>query len=328
MSNNGLIDSDAWTKPKTQIITSTTTVNWLPGATHMSLLAIGGGGGGGSGRYDSTGTANGGSGGSGASLKYHRRMPFEFLRTLSIRMPIVVTIGAGGTGGTGTTVDLNPGSPGVAGGTTVVTFNTQWATTVYTNLNITNTLEARGGGRGLGGTTSAANSDASSNGPGQINGLTGGQATIGGGSSFPSHQGNSFGTNPFYWIAVNGGRSGGSKLTPSTLQVGASSIFYVNGFNSGTDSNFNGPSSVQFDAYLKRQVEAYREAPVMEELAWITTMPGGANGGGGTTGVGGNGGNGYWGSGGGGSGGTGGGASGSGGRGGNGVVVIWWEKLQ
>ena len=104
-------------------------------------------------------------------------------------------------------------------------------------------------------------------------------------------------------------------------------MFYVNGFNTGTDSNFNGPSSVQFDAYLRRQVNAYNEAPVMEELAWITTMPGGANGGGGTTGVGGNGGDGYWGSGGGGSGGTGGGASGSGGKGGNGVVVIWWEKL-
>lgn len=327
MSNNGLIDSDAWTRPKTEIITTSTNLYWLPGATHMSVLVIGGGGGGGSGRYDSVGTANGGSGGSGASLRYLRRMPYEFLQALSIRPPFAVTIGAGGNGGAGQTTDGNNGTSGSAGGLSEIYFRTVWATGTYSNNFTSNTLRAGGGGAGTFGGTGFANATASSNGHGHFNGHTGGQGS--GSAAHPGgHNSNSFGTNPFHFIGVNGGRSGGGKVAPGALTVGSSSVFYIDGYNSGSDSNVNGTDSAGFDGYLRRQVAAYPQAPALEELAWITTLPGGGTGAGGATGAGGIGGKGYWGSGGGGSGGTGAAASGAGGKGGDGVVVIWWEKLQ
>lgn len=329
MSNNGLIDSDAWSRPKTQIITTSTKVYWMPGATHVSSLIIGGGGGGGSGKYDSAAAANGGSGGSGGSLRYFRRMPYSFLQALFIRMPFEVTIGAGGTGGAGQTVSGNNGNSGVAGGLSKIVLNSQFATTVYSNLFISNTVVGNGGGKGTFGTATFANADASSNGSGQFNGLTGGQAANGGGVSLGnSHSSNSFGTNPFYFVGTSGGRSGGGKASPSHLPLGASSFFYADGFSTGTDANVDGTNASVFDSYLREQVEAYPVAPNLEEIAWITTMPGGGNGAGGTTGIGGAGGKGHWGSGGGGSGGTGASASGNGGDGGNGVVVFWWEKLQ
>lgn len=328
MSNNGLIDGDVWPKPIVQIITSSTMFSWMPGATHASFLVIGGGGGGGSGKFDGINAANGGSGGSGGSLRYMRRMPYEFINALRMRNEFTVTIGAGGTGGAGVTISGNNGNPGVAGGSSSIQFRTQWASGIYGNLFYTSGLTVNGGGKGTGGTSSFANADASSNGAGQLNGLTGGQGSATATVSMPGHSTNSFGTNPFHWIAVNGGQGAPGKGSTSYIPFGHSSVFYGTGGNTGQLNNVDGISSSVFAHYIERQVKNFKEAPVMEELAWITTTPGGSAGAGGTTGIGGNGGNGYWGSGGGGSGGTGALASGNGGKGGNGVVVIWWEKLQ
>lgn len=323
--NEGIFDSGSWPRARVEIIETTQNVPFVAGATHVSYLLIGGGGGGGSGRLDTTpGTANAGSGGSGAGLQYRRRMPLRLFQILKIQQGMTVTIGAGGAGGAARTT-TNNGAAGSGGGSSSIAFvfYDRGPTQVGTANNV---LNCSGGGAGAGGTTGFSNATATLSNSGQIQGITGGQ-----GSSFVQvggHSQNNFGTHPFHWIAVAGGSSGnGSGLNAMNWNHGLST-FYMNSLGGPTKAgNDNGPDAVmQAKPLWDFMLTNWKEAPTMEELAWLTAI-GGIGGNCASTGAGGNGGAGYRGSGGGGGAGSQNVSSGAGGTGGNGVAVFWWERL-
>ncbi len=323
--NEGIFDSGKWDRARVQIIESTQRVPVMAGATHVSFLLLGGGGGGGSGKLDTTpATANGGAGGSGAGLQYRRRMPLRLMQLFKM-LSFDVVIGAGGTAGAAQTSSPTNGNPGGTGGSSRIEF--QFLTRGPTqNGQNTVRLNVSGGGNGTGGTNSFANATATGNNSGQINGITGGQ-----GSSLSQqggHSGNSFGTNPWHWIAVSGGISGNGAGFNAQNQNPGLHTFYGAGYSSPTQAgNDNGPDAVSWAKPVWDFVLAdWKTAPTLEELAWLT-LSGGVGGNSSSSGAGGAGGKGYRGSGGGGGAGAHYTASGSGGAGGNGVAVFWWERL-
>ena len=323
--NEGIYDSGKWERARVQVIESTQRVPVMSGATHVSMLLIGGGGGGGSGKLDLTlATANSGAGGSGAGLQYRRRMPLRLMQLFKMTAFDVV-IGAGGTAGAAQTT-TNNGNPGGTGGSSRIQFEffSRGPTQVGTN---TVRLNVSGGGLGAGGTNGFANATATANNSGQINGITGGQ-----GSALAQqggHASNTFGTNPFHWIAVSGGLSGNGAGYNAQNQNPGFHTFYSSGYGSPTQAgNDNGPDAIMWAKPAWDFVLSdWKTAPTMEELAWLTTYSGGVGGNSASSGAGGAGGKGYRGSGGGGGAGAHYTASGAGGVGGNGVAVFWWERL-
>jgi len=324
--NNGIFDSGPWTQARVQVIEVSQRVPLLAGATHVSFLLLGGGGGGGSGRLDTAlGTANGGAGGSGGGLQYRRRMPLRLFNLLNMES-FSVTIGAGGTVVAAIPpTPTNNGIAGGAGGSSRMDFTTNFKGPIQTaahgmRLNVT------GGGAGAGGTTGIVNATATANSSGQINGITGGQGTTL--QSIGGHSTNSFGTNPFHWIAVSGGCGGNSagqnaanwNLNLQTFNNASLSAPALTGNETAPDCALRNKPIWDF------MLANWKEAPVMEELAWLT-VHGGANGNSGSSGSGGGGGKGFRGTGGGGGAGAHYTSSGAGGAGGNGVCVLWWERL-
>jgi len=323
--NEGIFDSGKWDRARVQVIEATQRVPVMAGATHVSMLLLGGGGGGGSGKLDLTlQTANAGAGGSGAGLQYRRRMPLRLMQLMKM-LAFDVVIGAGGTAGAAQTT-TNNGNPGGTGGSSRIEFQFLHRGPTQSGQN-TVRLNVSGGGLGAGGTASFANATATANNSGQINGITGGQ-----GSSLAQqggHSGNSFGTNPWHWIAVSGGISGnGAGFNAQNTNPGLHT-FYSSGLSSASQAgNDNGLDASNWAKPVWDFVLAdWKTAPVMEELAWLTTVSGGGGGNSASSGAGGAGGKGYRGSGGGGGAGAHSTASGAGGTGGNGVAVFWWERL-
>jgi hypothetical protein len=331
MSNEGIFDSDIWTRAKVEFVRSSRKVYWMPGATHCSYLVIGGGGGGGSGRYSSTANGGGGSGGSGAQLNYCRRFPRFLLSSAQIWEYFDVTIGAGGTGGAAVDVDNAVTNAGTTGGNSSVVLNLNIREGASQGVN-TGAFTAVGGGLGAGGSSSNVNATATANGYGALNGATGGQGSASGfGSQTTNHSGNSFGTNPFHGSMVGAGAGGNGKANTSQSWNVAWTKFYQSGSSTPTLANgTGGRDAYERAANIWNYVEAghFKEAPFLEDIWWFTGLPGGTAGtGGGTTVRGGRGGDGYLGTGGAGGSGSGAVGSGKGGDGGSGIVVFWWEKL-
>jgi len=324
--NNGIFDSGAWERARVQIIESTQRVPVMAGATHVSFLLLGGGGGGGSGKLDLTlATANAGAGGSGAGLQYRRRMPLRLMQLFKM-FAFDVVIGAGGTAGAAQTSSPTNGNPGGTGGSSRIEF--QFLDRGPTqNAQNSVRLNVSGGGLGAGGTNGFANATATSNNSGQINGITGGQGSALGQQG--GHSGNSFGTNPWHWIAPSGGISGSGAGYNAQNRNPGLHTFYSAGLSAATQAgNDNGPDAITFaEPVWDFVLSDWKTAPTMEELAWLTTISGGCGGNSASSGAGGAGGKGYRGSGGGGGAGAHFTSSGAGGAGGNGVAVFWWERL-
>lgn len=319
------------TKPTVIIIDHSKTVQFPQNWTHMSILVIGGGGGGGGGRRDSTATAaNGGSGGSGAGLAYVRRMHRSMFIINNLEAgSALVTIGAGGAGGAAQTTDATNGNNGVAGGLSKILFTCRAYDANASGMNANNSeINALGGGKGTGGTTSFANADATSSGYGHIMGFTGGQASTSGNSQFGTHTGNNWASNASHtFVAVGSGASGSGKVIQGGAYFNAPTIFYTSSWSTTGPAGRSGPDAApKFKQFWEAAPYTYPQAPVIEELGWWTGSAGGGGGCGNAAGAGGNGGAGFAGSGGGGGGGgtT---QGGAGGAGGNGRVVIWLEKL-
>lgn len=329
--NDGIFESRPRRKPVVQVVEVSRSIQWYPGATHVSFLLIGGGGGAGNGRYDTTTTNNiaGGSGGGGGGLQYRRRMPYQVLQALTTTNEFFLSIGAGGTGAASHSNDQAAGNNGTAGGVTQISISSIFRVGTQ-NAGMTGYFQAGGGAKGNGGNLSNVNSDTGVAYPGHVRGFNGGQGQNTGGGGMYGASSNELGSNPSHYLSVPGGMGSGSRTWNYPNGGSLMGSVYVSSVSSpnGNYGDRGTDSRDRAEPLWNLALEQFREAPFIEELWWFVTAGGATNGlSGGTVTRGGRGGDGWRGTGGGGGGSSNVTGNGQGGNGGNGVAVFWWETL-
>lgn len=238
--------SGTWTKP--------------PGATLVTVIAIGGGGGGGSGAVEASGTvASGGAGGGGGGLSV-ASFPAAILGSTE-----TVTVGAGGAGGAAVGTTASAGNAGATGHNSSFRSSSLLVASGGTQGAAGTTGAATGGGAGGGGfsgsagasssATGAAGSTAAGTGMGGAGGGSGGGVTTGAaasaggaGGAVNSSGGNAAGTagasaggaggagggtTATYPVAGAGGGGGGSSVTAVAGGVGGAGGIYGAGGGGG-----------------------------------------------------------------------------------------------